>query len=231
MIAELELNIHQPKAVLTSSERLTDEMREMISQVYSCDVFDAYSGVEAACLVSECEYHRLHISPDVGIIELVDEDGKPARPGEMGEIIVTGLLNSAQPLIRFRTGDLAILSEEQCPCGRQMPILRELIGRLEDTVVGQDGREMVRFHGIFLGLPNIREGQIIQEELTRFRLKLAVTPDFNGTDRGIIYKRFEERLGGVELIFEYVDKIERTTRGKYRSVISHVERRGENRNE
>jgi len=224
MICEQGLEVHRPKAVLTSSEKLTPEMRAIIEQAYSCKVFDAYSGLENCCLASECEYHRMHVSPDVGIIELLDKDDQPVSPGQPGQIVATGLVNFAQPLIRYRTGDWAILSNDPCPCGRKMPILKELVGRLEDIVIGPDGREMVRFHGIFVGLPHIREGQVIQETLSKFRLKLVVVPQFNEKDREIIYKRFEERLGPVDLTIELVDRIECTERGKFRAVVSKVQR-------
>lgn len=224
MICEKGLEVYKPKAVLTSSEKLTPEMRSIIQEAYRCQVFDAYSGAEVCCLASECEYHQLHVSPDVGIIELLGEDGNPVGLGEPGEIVATGLLNFEQPLIRYQTGDLAVLSAQSCCCGRQMPILKELVGRLEDTVIGPDGREMVRFDVTFKGLPNIREGQVIQESLSGFRLRLVVEPGFGNKEREVIRRRFEERLGAIELSFEIVDKIERTERGKFRAVISKVER-------
>jgi phenylacetate-CoA ligase len=229
MICELGLEVHKPRCVLTSSEKLTPEMRRTIETAYRCEVFDGYSGVEACCLVSECEHHHLHISPDVGIIELLNEEGLPVQPGELGEIVATGLLNFAQPLIRYRTGDQAVMSPDPCPCGRDMPVLRELVGRLEDTVIGPDGREMVRFHGIFVGLPNVRQGQIIQETLTHFHLRLVVEPGFNDEDRHTISQRFEERLGRVELTYEYLERIDPTERGKFRAVISKVQRKSSNK--
>lgn len=225
-INELSLRVHRPKAVLTSSEKLLPEMRRAIEEAYRCEVFDAYSGVEACCLASECEHHRLHVSPDVGIVELCDEAGRAVPIGVPGEIVATGLLNYAQPLVRYRTGDLAVWSDEDCPCGRQMPVLAELVGRLEDTVIGSDGREMVRFHGIFVGLPQVREGQIIQETLTEFRVRLVAGAEFGERDKRIIVQRFTERLGAVQVTFEYVDRIERTERGKFRAVVSRVSRRG-----
>jgi phenylacetate-CoA ligase len=224
MIEEQGLKVFQPKAVLTSSEKLTDEMRQTIQRVYCCEVFDGYSGVENCCLASECEYHRMHLSPDVGIVELLAEDGGPAPPGEAGEIVATGLLNFDQPLIRYRTGDFAILSDRPCACGREMPVLEELVGRLEDTVIGPDGRETVRFHGIFVGLPCIREGQIVQKTYTQFLIRLAVAPGFGDEEKKVIRQRFAERLGPIDLKFEFVDQIERTERGKFRAVISHVPR-------
>ncbi|MDI6694114.1 MAG: AMP-binding protein [Anaerolineales bacterium] len=221
---EQGLQLYRPQAILTSSDKLTPEMRQLLQRVYGCQVFDGYSGVENCCLASECEHHRMHLSPDVGIVELVDSDGRPTPPGEMGEIVATGLLNFDQPLIRYRTGDYAILSPEPCPCGRQMPVLEELVGRLEDIVIGQDGREVIRFQGIFLGLPNVREAQIIQKTLTYFQVRLVVNAGFSEDEKRILYQRFVERLGPINLEFQLVDQIERTERGKFRAVVSHVPR-------
>jgi phenylacetate-CoA ligase len=224
MIAESGVQIYTPKAVLTSSEKLTPEMKKTISEVYHCPVFDGYSGVEACCQISECEYHTLHESPDMGIIELLSESGTPATTDEYGEIIATGLLNFGQPLIRYRTGDLAVRTSISCVCKRQMTTYQELIGRLEDTVIGADGREMVRFHGIFVGLPNVREGQIIQKTSTHFLIRLVVDQKFGDPEKGEIYRRFQARLGRVNLEYEFVNQIERTEQGKFRAVISHVNR-------
>jgi len=224
MIDELKLDIYQPKAVLTSSEKLTTEMRNLIEKVYRCSVFDAYNGVEGSCLVSECEMHQLHISPDVGIVEILDENAKQVAPHQVGEVVTTGFLNFEQPLIRYRMGDLASLSASNCPCKRAMPTLNELVGRLEDVVIGRDGRETVRFHGIFVGLPHVCEGQIIQHTLTRFEIKLVVAEGFDEQERQVIHQRFVDRLGPLELGFVLVDRIERTQGGKFKAVISHVQR-------
>ncbi|MBN2117183.1 MAG: phenylacetate--CoA ligase family protein [Anaerolineales bacterium] len=224
MIDELKLSVYQPKAVLTSSEKLTSEMRALLEKVYRCPVFDAYNGVEGSCLVSECGCHQLHISPDVGIVELLDKDGGQVVPGQMGEIVTTGFLNFEQPLIRYRMGDAASFSSSVCSCNREMPLINELIGRLEDVVIGPDGRELVRFHGIFIGLPHVSEGQIVQHGFTKFDVNLVVDAGFSEKERQIIRRRFEERLGPVELKFVFVDQIERTERGKFRAVISKVRR-------
>jgi len=225
MLDEKGIDMYSPKAVLTSSEKLTDEMREMIEKVYNCEVFDGYSGVEVCCQASECKYHNMHISPDVGIVELLDDEDQPVPPGVPGRIVATGLLNFAQPLIRYDTGDIAILSEDICPCERKMPVLKELVGRIEDTVITKDGKETVRFHGIFLGLENVKEGQVIQEDYDQFLVKLVVGPFFDEGDKKVIYDRFVQRLGVIQLNYELVDQIEKTERGKFRAVISKVTRK------
>ena len=224
MILEQKLKVHQPKAVLTSSEKMTTAMRETIEKAYRCKVFDAYSGVEVCCLASECEHHQMHISSDVGIVELINNNGNPASLGQPGEIVATGLLNFEQPLIRYRTGDYAVLSNESCLCGRQMPILKELVGRIEDAVVTRDGREMVRFHGIFVGLSHLKEGQVIQESIEHIRLRLVVEPGFGEKEKKIIEERFKVRLGTIKITYELVNEIEKTERGKFRAVISRVSR-------
>src|SRR5262249_39797356 len=152
LILEEALDVYQPECVLTSSEKLSPEMRMTIEKAFKAPVYDGYSGVEACCLASECEHHRLHVSPAVGIVELLNADGSPSKVGETGEIVATGLLNFAQPLIRYRTGDLATWSDETCPCGRQMPILKEIFGRQEDVVVLRDGRRSASFYKVFQGL-------------------------------------------------------------------------------
>jgi phenylacetate-coenzyme A ligase PaaK-like adenylate-forming protein len=224
MFKEMGIRVPAVRAILTSSEKLTDEMRSTLQEVYRGEVYDAYSGVEACCLFSECEEHSLHISPDVGIVEFVTEEGLPAPPGTPGEIVATGLLNPDQPLVRYRTGDLGILSPTGCACGRAMPVVKELIGRLEDTVIGPDGRETVRFHGIFIALPGVREGQVIQESLDRFTVKIVPSPADDASVDETIRERFATRLGRVSVTIERVDSIPRTDRGKFRAVISHVQR-------
>jgi phenylacetate-CoA ligase len=224
MIREQGLQVHQPRAVLTTSETLTSEMRSTLMAVYGCDVFDAYGSVECCVLATECEHHRLHLSPDVGIVELLDQDGRPVEPGQAGEIVATGLLNFAQPLIRYRTGDWAVRSAEACPCGRSMPVIREIVGRVEDLVLGQDGREVVRLHSIWNAVPRIREGQIIQEEVSRFRVRVVLDGDLTDEERRRIQGRFDDRVGPVTIEFERVPHIERTENGKFRAVISRVTR-------
>jgi len=224
-IEESKLKAPKLKAMVLSSEKLTKEMRDTFRRVYGCESFDSYNGVEATCLISECEHHRLHIVPDVGIVEVVNEKGLPCKPGEQGEVITTGLLNFNQPLIRYRMGDIITLSKDQtCKCGREMPLVDEIVGRVEDTVIGPDGREMVRFHGIYYDIPSIVEGQIIQHSLTNFELKVVVSNNLSEADFGLLKKRMLSQLGEINIEINVVDSIPRTSNGKFKAVISNVKR-------
>jgi phenylacetate-CoA ligase len=211
------------KAVITSSEKLTQEMRETFRRVYDCKTYDSYSGVEACSLVSECEFGKLHASPDVGHIEFIKDDGTYAQPGELGEMVCTGFLNYDQPLIRYRIGDIAKLSINQtCECKRNMPIVEEIVGRTEDVVTGADGRKMVRFHGIFIDIPSIIEGQIIQHTNTTFEIKVVLSKPLTNEDKQRMHQRLESQIGQIELSINSVDSIPRTPSGKFKAVISHV---------
>lgn len=211
------------KAIITTSEKLTTEMRNVMEQAFGCRVFEEYSTVESALFASECEHGKLHVSPDVGIVEILRPDGTPCEPGEVGEVVATCLFRSYQPLIRFRLGDLAAWDPEPCPCGRQMPVIKEVVGRIEDVVTGPDGRQLVRFHGIFTNQPNIIEGQIIQETLHDFVVKLVPTATFSIDDEKDVIARMHQRLGeDVHITIEKVTSIPRSASGKFVAVISKV---------
>lgn len=221
-----ERNVTAPtlKAVITSSEKLTDEMRRTFQRVYHCRSYDSWSGVEACGLVSECEHGSLHVSPDLGIVEILDENGRPVKPGEVGEVVCTGLINFDQPLIRYRIGDRMRMGQPGCKCGRNLPVVSEIVGRMEDTVVGKDGREIVRFHGIFVDLPNLIEAQIVQEEVDQFVVKVVTTGRWTDDEAETIRRRMVSQLGDLTLTIVEVENIPRNKNGKFQAVISNVKR-------
>jgi phenylacetate-CoA ligase len=199
-------------------------MREVFQKVYGCKTYDGWSGVEACGLVSECEHGGLHISPDVGLIELLDKEGNAVKPGEQGEVVCTGFLNYDQPLIRYRIGDYMTLSARSCTCGRVMPLIEEITGRIEDVVIGKDGREMVRFHSLFTGMPNIIKGQVVQEDINNIRLNIVSEQPLSDEEKDILKKKVYSQLGEVNVqIFEQKE-IFCGINGKFRAVISNVKR-------
>lgn len=222
-ILDQKLSVPPLRAVITTSEKLTAEMRAVMEEAYRCRVFEEYSTVENALFASECEKGRLHVSPDVGVVEILHPDGTACKPGEVGEVVTTCLMRGFQPFIRYRLGDLATWDDEPCPCGRAMPVLKEVVGRIEDVVIGPDGREMVRFHGIFVDQPHVCEGQIVQEALDRITVRIVTAPGFGMEDERDIVRRIQQRMGSrVTVRVECVESIPRSSSGKYKSVVSLV---------
>jgi phenylacetate-CoA ligase len=132
-------------------------------------------------------------------------------------------LNDAQFLVRYEIGDTAVWSDERCPCGRDhLPLLKELTGRLEDVVVAPDGRQLVRFHGIFINVPHVLQGQVVQEALDRFRIRVIAEDGFGSEQIAEITRRMTARLGPVAVAVERVAELERTARGKVRAVIRQM---------
>ncbi|WP_405223876.1 phenylacetate--CoA ligase family protein [Lentisalinibacter sediminis] len=228
LAAEKGLQPPSLKAVITTSEPVSSEMRSVIEAVFRTRVFEEYGTVENLFFVCENEYGQKLINPDCGILEVVNSTFDQIGPAEDGEILATGFIRPSQPMIRYRIGDRAVLSEERARCGRQMPVLKEVIGRLEDTVYGPDGRRMVRFHGIFVDQPNIEEGQIIQERLDFVRVIVVAKPGFGFNDEQDVIKRIKERLGdGMRVVVEQTSAIPRNQAGKFRAVISKISERSE----
>lgn len=223
MILEKNLSVPPLKAIITTSEKVTPEMRKVMEAAYRCRVFEEYSTVENVLFASECEAGKLHISPDVGLVEILRPDGTPCLPGEVGEVVTTCLMKTYQVFIRYRLGDLAAWDSDPCPCGRSMPVIHEVVGRIEDVVVGPGGRQMVRFHGIFINQPHVREGQVVQEATDRIRVKVVTLKGFGNDDVLEIKRRIHQRLGGkISVIVEQVDNIPRTNAGKFQAVISKL---------
>ena len=126
----------------------------------------------------------------------------------------------------LRGGDPKIhkCKNQNCDCGRKMTIIEEIVGRVEDTVIGLDGREMVRFHGIFVDMSKIIEGQIIQHTLNEFEIVLVSSEKLNEMDKDLLLKRMQSQLGQISLTITETDQIPRNQNGKFKSVISFVNR-------
>ena len=217
-----ELNMQAPemKAVITSSEKLTPTMRTVFKEVYGCKTFDGWSGVEACGLITECAQGGLHINPDAGLIEVLDDAMQPVSVGTPGNVYCTGFLNYDQPLIRYAIGDQIILSDQTCTCGRNMPLVQEILGRIEDTIVGPDGRQMVRFHSVFNGLQCVQQAQVIQEEPNHLLIKIVTDSRLNSIEETAIRKRIQSQLGNIIIHIETVKEIPLNNNGKFQAVVS-----------
>ena len=223
MFNDQSLEAPELRAVVTSSEKLTPAMRDVFRNVYGCRTYDSYSGVEACGLISENASGELMSSPDVGILEILDEEGKDVDPGEHGEVVSTGLLNFDQPLIRYRIGDIVKRSRiDRSDTGLEMPIIEEITGRVEDTVVGPDGREMVRFHGVFVDLPHLISAQVVQEERNWIHINAVVDSKFGRSEEEIIANRVRSQLGDVRVTIDRVSELSRNANGKIPAVISKL---------
>lgn len=213
---------YRPKAVFTDSETVLDYQREEIEAAWGCPIHDYY-GMEAGWIAGQCKLGRYHISPLTSVVEILDEAGDPAPPGQLGEIVVTDLTNPLMPLIRYRTGDAGGWSVEPCECGWHTPTLDRVVGRVDDIVVLADGRKIGRLDHIFKTSSHIRECQIIQETQSQFTFLLVPDEGYTPEVGKAVLSEAYARLGrSVTITLEIVEAIPRTSMGKFRAVISKV---------
>ena len=209
---------------LTIAEPVYDYQRETISRALGCRVVEHYGSIETVVTASECEHGRLHLWPEVGIVEVLkDTSDEPAELGEVGRLVCTGLLNAAMPLVRYEIGDRGALATDGCPCGRSLPVLKSIEGRLDDVVVLPDGRRLSRFSHVFKGDIPLREAQVVQERLDFVRVFVVPEPEFSPETGQLIKQRMHDRLGdGISVSVEVVSAIPRGPNGKFRGVVSRV---------
>ena len=222
----LEQGLPRPsrlRAIITTSEKLTAQGRTTIERAFGCKVYEEYGTVEDALFAAEWPDGRLRLSPDAGIVELLDGERRPIDAGNEreGEVITTSFIRRAQPMIRYRLGDVARWETRPDPSGLAMPALREVVGRLEDTVEAPDGRRTVRFHGVFTEVRGVREAQVVQEARDRLRLKVVASPQYSDRTVEELRQRVHDRLGSaMQVVVERVDEIPRTAAGKFKAVIN-----------
>ena len=213
------------KVVFVTSEFLHDHQRETISRVFGCPVANGYGGRDAGFIAHECPAGGMHLTAEDLIVELLDEAGQPVPMGQAGEVIVTHLFSQDYPFIRYRTGDIAVLDERACSCGRGLPLLKEIQGRSNDFLLALDGRLLPC--GAFTYLMREAEGiesyKIIQETRTLTRLQLVRPAGLDDALRTRLVTGFRQRLGSATQVeVELMETIPAQGNGKYRYVVSHV---------
>ncbi len=214
------------KVVFCTSERLYDHQRETISRVFACPVANGYGGRDAGFIAHECPSGNMHITAEDIVVEIIDEAGRVLPPGQSGEIVVTHLATRDYPFIRYCTGDIGTLGDEACPCGRGLPILKDIQGRSTDFVVAEDGTVM---HGLALiyvlrDIPGVARFKIVQESLALTRVWVEPNVDFySSTSLETIAAGLKARLGQtVEVDVQMVEMLPAEKSGKHRYVSSKV---------
>ncbi len=212
------------KAVLTSAETLLEEHRLVIGSAFGSRVYDQYGQTEMQSFWFECRYGRMHAHPLFGLTEILRPTGEPCGPGETGDVVITGFLNTAMPLIRYRVGDRAAFSDEaRCPCGRHMPIIASIEGRKDDYIFSHERGWVGRMDPCLKGVEGILECQFIQRDPSSLDVLYVPAPEIQAEDLIQLRQNLKQRLGAsMELRFTQCTHIPRGANGKFRSVVSEL---------
>jgi len=211
----------QLRGIISSAEMLHPHYRTLAETVFNTKVYNRYGGREVGLIAMECAEGRMHINCRDIYLE-IDSEEPYKTPGD---ILITQLNNYTMPFIRYRIGDIGLLSDEICPCGNQLPVLGELLGRSTATFRTKDG-ELIHggyFTQQFYDLVGVSQFQLIQESLEQCILKLVRNEHWNEETRTYILQIIQTALGSnVSVQVEYVDVIALPKSGKREYTISKV---------
>jgi phenylacetate-CoA ligase len=213
------------RGVVTTAERLFAHQREAIERAFGAKVFDRYGCREMMLIASECDRHEgKHINAENVFVEVYTGD-RPSSHGQSGEIVVTDLVSRSMPLIRYKNGDLATRSPKACSCGRGLPMLASVEGRVLDMLIGPDGQALAGefFPHLLKDHPEIDRFQVHQARDHTITIKLVAGRGFTAALPQLITHKLRELLGPrAKIAVEVVTSIPLTQGGKHRLIVSEA---------
>jgi len=215
---------HAPKnvkGIIAESEIVYPEQRQMVEEVFGCRYFSCYGQSEKLVLAAGCEHSNdYHVWPTYGYFELLDDDGNPVNtPGQRGEIVGTGFINTVMPFIRYRTGDWATYVGDCCQeCGREHTVVRDIRGhRIQEVLIAADSSAIpwaaLNMHDDTFA--NVRQFQFRQETPGQAVLRIVPADGFGEEDIDRIHRNLGRKLDN-RLVFtiELTKAILLSARGK-----------------
>jgi phenylacetate-CoA ligase len=209
------------RGILAESEILYPADRELIEMVFGCRVFSSYGLSEKVVAAAQCEHsNAYHVWPTYGCLELIDERGRPVTtPGQRGEIVGTGFINTVMPFIRYRTGDFATFLGDRCDqCGRAHMVLGDIRGhRIQEHLVASDG-SLISWTALNMHddtFEHVLRFQFQQDAPGAALLKLVPAPGFSTIDETRIQARLGVKFDNrIQLTMRLVESIELSATGK-----------------
>jgi phenylacetate-CoA ligase len=211
----------KPKGIFCTGETLIPWQKKMIEKVLQAPVFDQYGLHDGGVTAFECQQHDgKHIDMERSILEVTDDDGKQII-GERGRILATNLHNHAFPFIRYDTGDLGMISDSKCTCGRDTRLLKGILGRTNDNL---------ELNGLILNSMNlsmllarfdIDQYQIIQQDQNSIIVRIIRGKNYQKKDELSIRDAFTKSVGEINIQFDYVSTIPTSKAGKHRFIIKN----------
>jgi phenylacetate-CoA ligase len=215
---------YSPKALIVGAEKLHPFQRQRIEDVFRAPVFETYGSREFMLIGAECNHHRgLHLTQENLIVEIVDDNGNPVFDGQEGNVAITDLTNYGMPFIRYLNGDRGVAGSADCPCGRGLPLLKAVTGRVLDVIHTPDGRHIPGelFPHLLKDFRGIRRFQVVQRHRDQLRIDVVAGADWDEAAIPKIQEAVVAICGtSIQVTVEVVNDIPLTRVGKLQVVVN-----------
>lgn len=214
------------KAIRTQGEVVTPALRRKVRAAWGVGIVDCYSAEEVGYIAHQAPWDETQFlaAAETTIVEVLDEQGRDCRPGEIGRVVVTPLHNFAMPLVRYELGDYAEVGESS-PCGRGLLVLKRILGRARGRIRLPDGTLRFAYNPseVFAGLAAVRQYQIVQSKPDRLTVRLVADRRLENSEARLIETGLAESFGfAFPIDWEYVTSIDRTASGKFEDIRSEL---------
>ena len=213
--------------IRTIGETLNDDLRDATRRMFGVDIVDSYSSQEVGVIAIQCPASGLyHLMAENLIVEVLNAQGRSCIPGEAGEVVVTDLHNFATPLVRYAIGDHAEMGGA-CPCGRNLPTLRRILGRSRNMAIYPDGSRRWPRVGFdrYREIAPVIQYQLIQKSLTHIELRLVVERPLHAHEEQALTRVVQGALGHpFQIDFQYFPgQIPKSRGGKFEEFVCEIE--------
>ncbi len=213
------------RGIETFAEVLQPEVREACREAWDVPVVDMYSAQEVGYMALQCPDHEhYHVQAESALVEILNDHGHPCRPGETGRVVVTPLHNFATPLIRYEIGDFAEVGGP-CSCGRGLPVLRRILGRVRNMLTLPSGDKMwpVPLTAEYTAIAPVTQFQMVQRSVETIEMRLVTKRPLTSDEEGRLRTVVQKHLGHpFEIEFTYHDDIPRGASGKFEDFRSEL---------
>ncbi len=211
--------------VRTIGESISAELRSDVAEQFDVRLIDLYSSEELGYMALQCPLHdHYHVQSESVLLEVLREDGSPCSLHEPGKLVVTSLRNYATPLIRYQIGDYGEFADP-CSCGRGLPVLKTVQGRVRNMLLHPDGSAhwpSIGFREIMQIAP-LKQFQLVQHALDEIELRVVVDEKLSQQQEDGIREILRENLGHPFAInISYHTVLQRSASGKFEDFVSKI---------
>ncbi len=214
------------REVRTVGETVDPSLREACREVLGVSIVDGYSSQELGYIALQCPVSGLfHVMSESVLVEIIGDNGRPCAPGEVGQVVVTGLHNAAMPLIRYALGDHAEAGAN-CACGRGLPTINRILGRVRNLLTLPSGKRVrLALVDQFKEFPRVRQYQVIQRTLQDMEARLLVDSPLSAEVESRLRHALQSAMGHpFHISFVYFsDELPRQPGGKFEEFVSRLE--------